>query len=238
MLYIRHRRNNRLNGLKKVLRQLLLVFALFFVMMHLGGCVVRVRGKRRSLVRVGKVKSELKLEVLHQEDELKSSGTSSRKNESTAFTEELRVSAQGDVFHPHVMTYSAMAGLGLTQQSFKSGNESDSFNGNLNSYGLNMNCLPLKPYPFGLNFNRTNSLVARRFSSPLRVESSSEGFFTRLRVPEWPMRFSWSNNRIKQDSDISSSDDSLDRKSQKWSYSLMHDFSDYSHLSFRSDVDE
>ncbi len=238
MLHIRHKRKNCLNGLNNVVKIMLLVSALCFVMMHLVGCVVRVRGKRRPLVRVGKIKSELELEVLQQEDELKSSSGSSRKNASTSVTEELRVLAQGDVFHPQVITYLASAGLGFTQQSFKTNNETDSFNGNLTSYGLSMNCLPLKPYPFGLNFNRANSLVARRFSSPLRVESSSEGFFTKLKIPDWPMRFSWSNNRIKQDSDISTSDDSLDRTSEKLSYSLMHDFSDYSHLTFRSDIDK
>ena len=204
------------------------------VLLHMGGCSVQVRGKGRPLVRMERIKGQLELSMEQNTDESASSGTS-REITNTVFEEELLLQTQGDVYHSNLMTYLAMIGLGWKQQSFDNGEETDNSSGNFTRYRLNMNFLPLKPYPFSLNFGRTDTLVPRRFRDPLRVEDSSMGASIRLRIPDWPMTLSFSSSETKQKSNLSDDDDLFARSSDRWSYSLQHDFSERSHLDFRSD---
>jgi len=234
-----HTGHNRcFNGLSHVVKPLLIAAATAIIMLCLTGCAVQVAGKRRPLVRAERIGGELELSMNRHKDETQASTGPKRKNTATIFEETLRLKAQGDVFHPRLMTYAALLGLGLNQQRLKSDVQSDNLSGTITSYGLTMNCLPRKPYPFSINTGRTESIVPRQFVSPLHLEDSHTAVTSRLRIPDWPMTISWSTNELKQDSDFANIDDSFKRTTDRLNYSLMHDFSERSHLSFRSDVDK
>jgi len=235
-LQSRHPRNNIVNGLHKV-TQILLVAAGCAAMLSAAGCSVRVQGKRRPLVRVEKIQGEVILTTEENTEEWKSGGTK-QKNSSSLTTEELHLHTHGDVFDYRLMSYLASVGFGLNQQEFESETGDDSTTGDMKSYHLNMSFLPLKPYPFSIDTSRTEVFSPRRFQSPLRLETTSNSFFTRLRVPDWPMTFSWKNDEIEQSSDFRGNTDFFTRTSERFSYSLIHDFSKRSHLDFRSDLDE
>ena len=205
--------------------------------LHLAGCSVQVRGKPRPLVRLGNVGGELELSMEEYKDESTSSGLS-QEDTSTIFEEELRLETQGDVYHPNLMTFLGMIGLGLKQQSFETTQGSDSSTGNLTRYQLNMNFLPLKPYPFSVNFSKSDDLIPRRFLGPLRVETTTAGASMRLRIPDWPMTFSWASSESVQTDDVSDGGDLFARSADRFSYELLHDFSERSHLTFRSDWDD
>ena len=98
-------------------------------LLHLGGCSVEVGGRRRPLMKTERISGELELSMEEYTDESTASGTS-QKDVSTIFEEELRLETQGDVYHPNLMTYLAMIGLGLKQQSFDSSGETGSTSGN------------------------------------------------------------------------------------------------------------
>ena len=215
----------------------LLVAAVCPVVLYMVGCSVRVQGRRRPLVRAERIHGELILSTEEQKEEWE---TSRRKQEnaSSLRSEELRLRTKGDVFDYRLMSYLVSVGLGVDQQTFESEAGNGSSSGNLNSYHLNMSFLPLKPYPFSIDTSKTETIAPRRFRSPLRLETTSNGFFGKLRVPDWPMTFSWNENVIDQSSDFAGNTDFFTRTTERFSYSVIHDFSERSHLDFRSDLDE
>jgi len=230
--------NNCINGLKPLAKAFFIV-AVGISMLHLTGCTAQVRGRKRPLLQAGRVKGELRLSLEENIDSTKSSSGLERERESSLTSEEIYFENQGAVYHPKLMTYLASIGLGLSQQSFKSEEEDGTYSGSMNSYNLNMNFLSSKPYPFSVNTSKTETLSARPFLSPLRVENTSEGFFLRLRVPEWPMDVTWTENEIVQDSDVvDNADEFFGRKSERLSYTVTHDFNERSHLTFRSDLED
>ena len=202
----------------------------------LSGCTTVVGGRQRPLVRVDDVKASLEYNLDHQSDDRKSAG-SSFGTETTLMEELLNLQAKGDVFDPKLMSYNALLGFGLSQQKYDSDTLSGSDNGDLQNYGFSASFLPTKMYPFSIEAVQTDSLIPRAFQGPLRVEDSHEGFNMRLRVPDWPMFFSWSRSDLNQRSDVVPTEDVFERKSERFSYTLTHDFSEYSHLIFRSDID-
>ncbi|MHC4411372.1 MAG: hypothetical protein ACYSYU_00730 [Planctomycetota bacterium] len=184
------------------------------------------------------IKGELRLSLEQDTEKHESSSGTKQKSESSILEEELYLQTQGDVFDPRLMTYMAGLGFGLNQQGFESETQSSNTSGTMNSYRLNMNFLTTKPYPFSIDTRKSNMLVGRRFQSPLRAENTTTGVSLRLRNPDWPMTFRWTSSEIEQKSDINTAEDFFNRSSDSFSYSLLHDFSERSHLTFRSDWDE
>lgn len=208
----------------------------FSAVLCLTGCTINVRGRQRPLVQVQEISGQLDLTYDTQSDTRETSGIKT-ESESTIMEERILLNAQGNVFDPKLMTYLAFVGLGLNQQEFDSASNSGTSSGSLNSYGLKANFLSLKPYPFSLEASQSDNLLARSFQGPLHIKNTTEGFSLRLRVPEWPMTFSYNTNEIDQNSDVSLSEGSFNRSSEKFSYTLFHDFTDNSHMTFRSDID-
>jgi len=206
-------------------------------MLYLGGCSVQVRGKTRPLVRAERIHGELRLSMKEYTSEWDSSGTKG-KSDSSISNQELYLHTQGDVFDSKLMTYLAAIGLGLNQQTFESSAGTGSSSGNMNSYHFNMGFLPMKPYPFTIDLSKTESYYPRQFQSPLHVDNTSTGIMAKLRVPGWPMTIAWNRNEIEQISDFQGNDDFFSRTSERFSYSLLHDFNEQSHLDFRTDLDE
>ena len=218
--------------------KVLLIVIACIVTFCMAGCSVQVRGKRRPLVRMERIHGELELSLKQDEEEHESASGTKRKSESSISEEQLRLETQGDVFDPRLMTYIASIGLGLNQQSYKSETQSSKATGNMNSYRLSMDFLSTKPYPFSINTSKKEMFAPRRFQSPLRIENTTTGVSLRLRNPDWPMTFRWVNNKIEQKSDVDTTEDFFNRYSDSFSYTLQHDFSERSHFTYRSDLDD
>lgn len=228
------RSNKRFYGLKEKARR---AFVLVTIIGYLGGCTVNVGGRQRPLIKVEDIKGSLEYLLDEQSDTQKSSGASS-KSDSSLMTEQLNVQAKGDVFDPRLMSYVILGGFGLSQQTYASDTQSASNSGGLLDYGFNASFLPTKPYPFSIEATRSNQLLPRAFQGPLRVKDSHEGFNLNIRLPDWPMSFSWSQSKLTQDSDVAVNENAFDRSTDRFSYTLSHDFNDYSRMTFRSDIDQ
>lgn len=189
------------------------------------------------MAKVNDINGSLEYSFDKEIDKRKRSGSSS-ENDSQLMKEQLNLQVKGDVFDPRLMSYALLGGFGLSQQSYSTNTQSDNSSGDLLEYGFNASFLPTKPYPFSIEASRTDELLTRAFQSPLRVKNSHEGFNLSLRVPEWPMTFSWSQSELLQDSDVASNENTLDRSMDRFSYTLSHAFSDYSRMTFRSDIDQ
>jgi len=59
-----------------------------------------------------------------------------RKSETTVFEERVRFKTEGDIYHPDLLFYNAILGLGLAQQSIDSDEESDRHAESLNDYNI------------------------------------------------------------------------------------------------------
>ncbi|MEE9366588.1 MAG: hypothetical protein V3W44_07875 [Dehalococcoidales bacterium] len=217
--------------------KVLLVACAGLVLLHTGGCAVRVKGKERPLVNAERIRGELRLSM-RQDTEKRTSLGRKLDSESSVMQEELYLNTQGDVFDPMLMTYGLGLGLGLNQQKFKSDTISGNYSGRMNSYLLNTSFLPTKPYPFSVHMAKDESVMSRGFQSPLRMENTSAGVYGKLRVPGWPMTYSWNTNELEQSSDVGAIQDAFRRTSERFSYTVRHDFNERSRFSFRTDLQE
>jgi hypothetical protein len=197
--------------------------------------MVKVRGMERPLVRSEGVGGTLKLTSRSQTEEL-TSATTKRKSRSELMEEELYLHTEGDVFDAKLLTYFLGGGFGLSQQKYELGSESGSTSGELRSYDVRGNFLSGKPYPFSVGSRKGESIVSRQFLSPLHVENTSNSVQGRLRVPGWPMTFSWSESELNRSSAVGTTEDLYRRNDERFSYSVLHDFSERSHLDYRFDL--
>jgi len=90
----------------------------------LAGCSVNVDGKQRPLVRHEGIRGELEFVAENRTDE-QGISENKRKSETTVFEERVRLKTEGDIYHPDLLFYNAILGLGLAQQSIDSDEESD-----------------------------------------------------------------------------------------------------------------
>ena len=183
------------------------------------------------------IKGELSLGVQQSTDEVSYSG-SRRKYEQLFMTEELNLQTKGDVFDRKLLGFALGVGIGLRQQEYDFGQGSEKLSGDFSQYNLLMNLLSDKAYPTSVSLGKSESLMERRFNSPLQVETTTEGLHTRLDIPGWPMSISWQNQEVKQDSSFGSGTGDYIRTSERFNYAVDHDFSERSRLSFRSDLND
>ena len=110
------------------------------------GCSVNVGGKQRPLIRHEGIRGEMEFVAENRTDE---QGTSEnkRKSETTVFEERIRLKTEGDIYHPDLLFYNAILGLGLAQQSLNSDEESDRQAESLNDYNIFAQFLRGKSYP-------------------------------------------------------------------------------------------
>lgn len=205
--------------------------------LSVSGCAIRVGGRRRPLVRVERIGGELRL-FARQDTEERTSLGRKLNSESSVMQEELYLNTQGDVFDPMLMTYAVGLGLGLNQQEFESETLSGNYSGRMSNYLLNMSFLPTKPYPFSVHMDKNESVMSRGFQSPLRMENTSTGVYGKLRVPGWPMTYSWNRNEFEQSSDVAAIQDGFRRTSERFNYTVRHDFSERSRFSFRATLQD
>jgi len=206
----------------------------------LTGCSVNVRGRPRPLVQHDPIKGELELVAERRTDE---QGTSANKRESTTkvFEERLRLKTEGDVYHPDFLLFNAAVGLGLAQQSIHSDEESGRHSESLDDYSIFTELLRGKSYPTTFYATKSDELISRQFLGALRTERESQGASLSLRNKEWPMTFQYMNSQANQDGLYALARDFFERDEERFKYSVTHDFSKLSHLSFdfdRSDVSQ
>jgi len=200
----------------------------------LAGCTVNVGGQQRPLVKNEPVRGELELVAERRTDEQGTSGDR-RKSTTEVFEERVRLETQGDVYHPEFLFYTAAVGIGLAQQKIDSDDESGRSSETLDEYNLFAQLLRGKIYPTTFNANKSEELIARQFLGALRTERENRGITFSLRPEEWPMTFQYTESEIGQDGLTSLARDFFAREDERFRYSVAHDFSRRSHLSFDFD---
>ena len=211
-----------------------------FCILFLAGCSVNVGGKQRPLVEHEKIQGELEFVAEKRTDE-QITNHNKRKSETNVFEERLRLKMDGDVYHPDFLLFNTMLGLGLAQQSIDSDEESDRNNESLNDYSVFAELLRTKPYPTTFHATKSEELISRQFLGALRTERENRGASLSLRSEDWPMTFQYTTSHTEQDELTSLARDFFDRDDERFRYSVSHNFSDTSRLSFdfdRTDVSQ
>ena len=230
------RNSRRLRTGQKQFRRLVFII-IFTAVLGVAGCNVQVAGRKRPFLRHEPVKGEMELVAEHRTDK-QGIPENRREAESTVFEERLNLKTKGDLYHPNFLLFDAALGLGLAQQRFSTDGDLDSTSAFLNEYNFYGQLLPQKPYPLTGYMNRTEGLISRQFLGSLETETENAGLVFQLRDENWPMTFEWDKTETKQDSLGSLASDFFNRDSERFGYSLRHDFSERSHLNFRFDWDD
>ncbi len=203
----------------------------------LTGCSVNVGGKQRPLLRHDRIQGQLELVAQRRTDEQGISGNK-RESKTKVFEERIRLKTEGDIYHPDFLFYTAALGLGLAQQRIDSDVESDRDSESLNDYNIFAQLLRAKPYPTTFHASKSEDLIPRQFLGSLRTERENRGASLLLRSKDWPMTFQYTANEISQDELASLARDFFDRDEERLRYSVNHDFSELSHMSFDLDRTE
>jgi len=198
------------------------------------GCSVNVGGKQRPLVRHEAIRGELEFVAENRTDEQGTSGNK-RKSETTVLEERVRLKTEGDVYHPDLLFYNAILGLGLAQQSIDSDEESDRHAESLNDYNIFAQLLRGKSYPTTFYASKSEELIPRQFLGSLRTERQNRGATLSLRSRDWPMTFQYTASETSQDGLSSLERDFFERDDERFRYSVNHDFGELSHLSIDLD---
>jgi hypothetical protein len=200
----------------------------------LAGCNVNVGGKQKPLVRHERIRGELEFVAENRTDE---QGTSEnkRKSETTVFEERVRLKTEGDIYHPDLLFYNAILGLGLAQQSIDSDEESDRQAESLNDYNIFAQLLRGKSYPTTFYASKSEELIPRQFLGSLRTERQNRGASLSLRSRDWPMTFQYTSSETAQDGLSSLERDFFERDDERFRYSVNHNFSELSHLNINID---
>ena len=219
-------------------RRILWIFACCGISwISLTGCNVNVGGKQRPLLRHDRIQGELELVAEKRKDE---QGTSAnkRKSKTKVFEERIRLKTDGDIYHPDFLFFSAALGLGLAQQKISSDEESGKDSESLNDYSIFTQLLRTKSYPTTFHANKSEDLISRQFLGSLRTERENMGASLSLRSKDWPMTFQYTTSDTSQDELASLARDFFDRDEERLRYSVSHDFSKLSHMSFDFDRTE
>jgi hypothetical protein len=208
----------------------------FFILstIVLAGCSVTVGGKQRPLVRHERIQGEVEFVAENRTDE-QGISENKRKSEITVFEERVRLKTKGDVYHPDLLFYNAMLGLGLAQQNLHSDEESDRQTESLNDYDVSVQLLRGKSYPSTFFANKSEELIPRQFLGSLRTERRNTGASISLKSRDWPMTFQYTSSETKQDGLSSLERDFFERDDERFRYYVNHNFSEFSHLSFDFD---
>ena len=200
-------------------------------MMGTPGYATTVGGQERPLITHGPIKGEVELgfETLRNQQ---SGGTVTRDSDSRILKERVRFATEGDVYHSNLLAYSVMGGVGLSQTRFSSDGRSMNETDTLDEYNAVFQFLRMKPYPMTLLLNKSQDLISRPYQGPLQNDKNSTGFSLSSRSLELPMRFQYTVDEANQYALGNPSRDNYYRKDERFRYSVEHEFSKLSHLSY------
>ena len=205
--------------------------------LSISGCNVNVRGKQRPLLRHDRIKGEVELVAERRTDEQGTSGNK-RKSKTKVIEERVRLKTEGDIYHPDFFFYTAAVGFGLAQQHIDSDDVSEKDRKSLNDYNIFAQLLRSKSYPTTFHANKSEDLIARQFLGSLWTERETMGASLLLRSKTSPMTFQYNTSETDQDELASLATDFFERDDERFRYSLTHEFSKSSHLSFDFDRTE
>ena len=195
------------------------------------GYAATVGGQERPLITHGPIKGELELGIESLRNK-QSGGTVNRASDSQIWKERLRFATEGDVYHSNLLAYSVMAEVGLSQSRFSSDGQTMNESDTLDEYNAVFQFLRMKPYPMTLLLNKSDDLISRPYQGPLQNERKSTGFSLSTRSLDLPMRFQYTVDESNQYSLANPSQDNYYRKDERFRYSVEHEFSKLSHLSY------
>jgi hypothetical protein len=224
----------------KVMRLHGILWALVFCgisVLSVPGCNVNVRGKQRPLLRHDRIQGEVELVAERRTDEQGTSGNK-RESKTKVIEERIRLKTEGDIYHPDFFFYTAAVGFGLAQQKIDSDDVSAKDTESLNDYNFFGHLLRSKSYPTTFHASKSEDLIARQFLGSLRTERKTEGATLLLRSKTSPMTFQYNASETDQDELASLATDFFNREDERFRYSLSHEFSQSSHLSFDFDRTE
>ncbi len=221
------------------LRLSLPICLLFSVLclLFITGCNVNVGGQQRPLIKHEGIQGEVELIAEKRTDE-QGTDQNKRKSETYIFEERLRLKTDGDIYHPDFLLYNAMLGLGLAQQSIDLDGESDRHSESLNDYSLFAQLLRAKSYPTTFHATKSEELISRQFLGALRTERENRGASLSWRSEDWPMSFQYTTSDTDQDELTVLARDFYERDDERFRYSVSHNFSESSRLSFDFDRTE
>lgn len=196
----------------------------------LAGCRTQVGGTTRPLMRTGPIRGEVELRAQQHTDEEGTAGDK-REYEAREFEEILRLRTTGDIYHPDFFSYSGSVGIGARQHDYDFDGETDDGSGTLDEYALSGELLPKKPYPVTFNLDKSEELIPRHFASSLVSEREGANVTLALRS-DWPMRFQYGQSETEQAGQSARDRDLFLRDDERFGFSLDHQFSDRSGLSF------
>ncbi len=205
--------------------------------LSVSGCNVSVRGKQRPLIKHERIQGEVELVAERRTDEQGTSGNK-RESKTKVFEERIRLKTEGDIYHPDFFFYTAAVGFGLAQQKIDSDDVSEKDHESLNDYNIFAQLLRTKSYPTTFHASKSEDLIARQFLGSLRTERKTEGVTLLLRSKTSPMTFQYNTSETDQDELTSLATDFFNRDDERFRYSLNHEFSKSSHLSFDFDRTE
>ena len=228
----------RLEPVKLILVRIRRALAFFIIStVVLAGCNVNVGGKQRPLVRHDRIQGELEFVAENRTDE-QGISENKRKSETEVFEEKIRFKTEGDIYHPDLLFYNAILGLGLAQQSINSDEESGRHSEELNDYNIFAQLLRGKSYPTTFHASKSEELISRQFLGALRTERQNTGATLSLRSKDWPMTFQYTTSETGQDGLSPLARDFFEREDERFRYAVTHNFSDLSHLSIDLDKTE
>jgi len=205
--------------------------------LSVSGCNVNVRGKQRPVLRYDRIQGEVELIAQRRTDEQGTSGNK-RESKTKVIEERVRLKTEGDIYHPDFFFYTAALGFGLAQQKIDSDDVSETDRESLNDYNFFAQLLRSKSYPTIFHATKSEDLIARQFLGSLRTERKTEGVSLLLRSKTSPMTFQYNSSETDQDELTSLATDFFNRDDERFRYSLTHEFSKSSHLSFDFDRTE
>jgi hypothetical protein len=206
-------------------------------LMASAGCSVNVKGRERPVVMHERIQGALELLAETRTDEQGVAETR-RESETTVFEERLNLRTRGNVYHPNLLLYDIALGLGLAQQDFTFDEGSGKTDAILDTYALTLQFLRAKAYPLTISVSKSDDLIAREFLGSLRSERESASVTFSLKLKDWPMTFQYSTSDTRQDSLSELERDFFARQSNRFKYTLDHEFSKYSHMRFEYDRDD
>lgn len=201
------------------------------------GCNVNVRGEQRPLLRHDRIRGELEMVARKRTDEQGTSGNK-RQSKTKVIEERIRLKTEGDIYHPDFFFYTAAVGLGLARQNIDSDDVSEKDSESLNDYNIFAQLLRSKSYPTTFHASKSEDLIARQFLGSLWTERKTEGATLLLRSKTSPMTFQYNASETDQDELTSLAADFFKRDDERFRYSLNHEFSRSSHMSFDFDRTE
>ncbi len=217
-------------------------FILFNVasVLALGGCQSNPASDREfKAVTITNVRRELELTARIREQEQKSKvGAGETKSSEEIFEQNVKIEADGSIYHPNFMEFTLAGLFGLLQQDFEQEfdgrTRSSGDDGDVLEFDFEGHLLKKKPYPGTVYARRYRSLEPRPFLSSLQTTTTNYGFAWQYVDPKMPTSLQFNSTDVKLDP-LDDAEEPGRQQNTSLRFDTSYRFSDYSVLSFTYD---